>query len=96
MLPANCPTNSYPVLKTLLAIILLIREEGANPRTSPTKDRDNEGNLDFVARMDEMIVVDGPECVSEPNQLLFTEQVLRLLFAQLGKYSFLNGTIPLL
>ena len=65
ILTTNRPTYTYPVLKTLLAVILLIREEGTNPRASPTEDRNDEGNLNFVAWMDEMIVVDGPKCDGE-------------------------------
>ena len=73
MLPISRPTNSYPILETLLAIILLVREEGANSCTGPTRDGDNEGNLNFVTWMDEVIVIDGPEGIGESDQLLFTE-----------------------
>ena len=67
------PTNTYPVLKTLLTIVLLIREEGANPRASLTEDRDTEGNLNFVIWIDEIIVVDGLEHNSKLDQFLSAE-----------------------
>ncbi len=48
MLPVSRYINTYPVFKTLLTIILLIREEGANPYPSLVEDRDNKGDLDFI------------------------------------------------
>ncbi len=59
ILTTNRPTNTYPVLKTLLTVVLLIREEGTNPRASPVEDRNNKGNLNFITWIDEIIVVDG-------------------------------------
>ena len=66
-------TNTYPVLKTFLAVVLLIREESTNPRASLTEDRDDEGDFNFIAWMDEMIIVDGSECNSELDQFLSTK-----------------------
>ncbi len=48
ILTTNRPTNIYLVLKTLLTIILIIREEGINPRASPVEDRNNKGSLNFI------------------------------------------------
>ena len=53
--------------------VLLLREEGADSCSCPAEDGNYEGNLNFVARMGESIIVDGPECIGELNQLLFTE-----------------------
>ncbi len=59
ILTTNRPTNTYLVLKTLLTVVLIIREEGTNPRASPVEDRNNKGSLNFITWIDEMIVVDG-------------------------------------
>ncbi len=79
MLFISGPINTHSVLKTLFGIILLVRKESTDPRPSPTKDRDDKRNLDFIARMGEMIIVYGPEGSSELKQLLSAEQMLRLL-----------------
>ena len=78
-LPTNHPVNTYPIFKTFLAAILLIRKKGANSRASPTENREHEENLTFVAWMDEMIVIDCPESDGELDRFLSTTQMLRLL-----------------
>ena len=80
MLFISGPINTHSVLKTLFGIILLVRKEGTDPRPSPTKDRDDKRNLDFIAWMGEMIIVNGPEGSGKLDQLLSAEQMLRLLF----------------
>lgn len=92
ILTTNRPTNTYPVLKTLLAVVLLIREEGTNPRASPAEDRNDKGNLNFITWMDEMIVVDGPKYDGELDQFLSTKQMLRLLF--IHDQAFFSQSIP--
>ena len=92
MLSIHSPTITYTVLKTLLNIILLIWKKGADPRPSPTEDRDDKRNLDFVARMGEMIIVYGPEGSSELDQLLSAEQMLRLLLVH--DQAFFNQSVP--
>ena len=84
--------NTYPILETLFGTILLVRKKGANPRPSPTEDRDNERNLDFIARMGEMIIVNGPEGSGKLDKLLSAEQVLRLLFVY--DQAFFGQNIP--
>ena len=63
----------YPVLKTLLAIVLLVKEESADPRPSPTEDGNDKRILNFITWINEMIIVNGPESFSELDQLLLTE-----------------------
>jgi len=92
MLPRNRHTNTHPVLKSLLGAALLLREEGADPRFNPTEDRDKKGNLNFVTWMDEMVIVDGPECDGELDQLLSTKEMLRLLLVY--DQAFLIQGIP--
>ena len=62
-----------PGIEDPFGIILFVRGKGADPRPSPTEDRDNKGNLDFVAWMDEMIIVNGPEGSGKLDQLLSAE-----------------------
>ena len=76
--PLNRSRENYPVPKAPLIFILLLREEGADSCSCPAEDGDCEGNLYFIAWMDELGVVDSPEYSGELNQLLFTEQMLRL------------------
>lgn len=78
--PTNHSTNTYVVLKTLLAVVLLIREEGTNPCTNPTEDCNDEGNLNFVVWMNEMIIIDSSEYDDELDQFFSIKQMLRLLF----------------
>jgi len=70
--------DTYLILKTFLGVILSVWKKGADPRPSPAKDGNNKGDLSFIAWMDEMIIVDGPECPFELDQLLLAEQMLRL------------------
>lgn len=58
---SNRPLEIYPVSKTAFVFVLLIREEGADPRSSPTEDGDCEGNLSFITWMGELGIVDGLE-----------------------------------
>lgn len=51
----NYSNNTHPILKSLLGTVLLLGEEGADLRASPTEDRNNKRNLDFIAWMGEMI-----------------------------------------
>ena len=69
----------FPLSSILFGIILLVRKEGTDPRPSPTKDCDDERNLDFIAWMGEMIIVNSPEDSGKLNQLLSTKKMLRLL-----------------
>ena len=71
--------KTYPVLQTVSGIILLVREESADPCPSPTEDRNYKRNLNFVAWIGEMIIVHGPEGIGKLDQLLSAEQMLRLL-----------------
>ena len=92
MLSVNGPIKTHPVLKTLFGIVLLVRKKGADPRPSPTEDRNDERNLDFVAWMGEMIIVHGPEGNGELDQLLSAEQMLRLLLVH--DQAFFGQGIP--
>ena len=71
--------STYPVLKALLTVVLLVGEKSADPCASPTEDSNNKGDLSFIAWMDELTIVDGPERLRELDQLLLAEQMLRLL-----------------
>lgn len=53
--------------------VLLLRKEGADSYSYLVEDGDYEGNLNFVAGIDELIIVDDSECIGELNQFLFTE-----------------------
>ena len=72
-------TGIYPVLKALLAIVLLIGKKSADPCASPTEDGNNKGDLSFTAWIDKITIVDGPERLRELDQLFLVEQMLRLL-----------------
>ena len=73
MLSVNSSINTNPVLKTFFGIIPLIRKKGADPRPSPTEDRDNKRNLNFVAGVGKMIIVYSPEGNSKLDQFLSAE-----------------------
>ena len=79
-LPSNCSTEIYLISKTPFVLVLLVREEGTDPCSSPTGDGDCEGNLNFITWMDELSIVNGPERGVELDQLIFTEQLLLLFF----------------
>ena len=66
-------------MEARLGVALFIGEEGADPRPGPAKNRDNKGDLDFIMRMGEVIVVGGPEGRRKLDQLLPAEEMLRLL-----------------
>ena len=59
--PLNRPLESYPISKTAFVIVLLIGEEGADPRFSPTEDGDCEEDLGFITWIGELGVVDDSE-----------------------------------
>ena len=88
----NYPLESYPISKTAFVFILLIGEEGANPRFNLTEDGDCEGDLGFITWIGELGVVDSPERSVELNQLLFTKQLL--LFFLLHHQTFFSQGIP--
>lgn len=52
--------------------VLLLWEVGANSCSSLAGKDYCEGNLNFIAWMDELGVINCPECIDELNQLLFT------------------------
>ncbi len=72
-LPSNPSRETYPVPKTPFVFVLLLREEGTDSGSCPAEDSDCEGDLNFVAWMSELGVVDSPECIGELDQLLFPE-----------------------
>lgn len=104
-LSSNCSTEIYLISKTPFVLVLFVGEEGTNPRPSPTEDGDCEGDLNFITWMDELGIVNGPECGVELDQLVFTEQLLLLFFIHnqaffgqgisgpLMKYCLAMGTI---
>lgn len=53
--------STYTVLKTGFGVVLLVWEEGTDPCPGPTEDRYNEWDLNLIAGLDEMSVVDGPK-----------------------------------
>ena len=63
----------YLVLKALLAIVLLVGEEGADPCAGPAEDGNDEGDLNFIAWMDELIIVDSPECLGKLDRRLLAK-----------------------
>jgi len=77
-LPSNRSTEIYLISKTPFVLVLFVGEEGTDPRPSPTKDGDCEGDLSFIPWMDELGIVDGPKRGVELNQLIFAEQLLLL------------------
>lgn len=73
------PVDTHTVLESHLYIVLLVGEEGADPRPGPAEDRDDERDLDLVAWVDEVTVVDGPEGLVELDQLFPAEEMFGLL-----------------
>jgi hypothetical protein len=71
--------DTYSISKTSFIFVVLIRKEGANPRSSPTIYRDSEGNLNFVARMNEPNIVVDPKDFVKLNPFLLPEEILWLL-----------------
>ena len=61
----------YLVPKTAFIFVLLVGEEGVDPRSGPIKNGDCKGNLGFITWIGELGVVDYPERNVELNQLLF-------------------------
>ncbi len=91
-LPPNYFTEIYLISKIPFVLVLFVGEEGTDSRSSPTKDGDCEEDLSFIMWMDELGIVDGPECGVELNQLVFPEQLL-LLFL-IHNQSFFGQDIP--
>ncbi len=71
--------DMHPISKTSFIFVVPIGKECANSRTSPTIYRDSEGNLNFVARMNEANIVVGPKGFVKSNPFLLPKKILRLL-----------------
>lgn len=69
----NRPREACPISKTPFVFVLLLRKEGPDSRSCPAEDGNYEGNLDLVAWMDELGVINSPERPGELNELLFTK-----------------------
>lgn len=66
----NFSVISYSVSKTPFVFVLQAGEEGTDSRSRLTESSDREGNLNFVARMDEAGIINNSDCSIKLNQLL--------------------------
>jgi hypothetical protein len=63
----------YSLPKTRVVFVLLFRQEGADSCCCPAVDGNCKGYLYFIARVDEVSVIESPEGIGKLHELLFTE-----------------------
>lgn len=71
--PPQSPRSTHPVSETPSFLVPIIREKCTDPRPGSAVYRYEEGGLNLVAWMNELGVVNGPECVGECNELFFAK-----------------------